>query len=175
MSTGLLVQPGVSSMPVAAVEAHVVQPTAAVRASLWVMDDLRRLLRMLALSGTGLVVAWLVASGTTDPARQEYAVAGGIVATAVAIAGLAGWLLAGMRSVRECREGAVRGAREVVARRAGTADSPVTAGALVTAKGMTHYHQASCLMVRGKAVRAVRGTRLAALTACPVCRPGESP
>jgi hypothetical protein len=175
MSTGLLVQPGVSSTHVAALEAPVIQPTAAVRASLWGMDDLRRLLRVLALSGTGLVVAWLVASGTTDPARQEYAVAGGIVATALAVAGLAGWLLAGMRTLRQRREGAVHRAREVLARRTGTADSPATAGALVTAKGMTHYHRASCLMVRGKAVRAVRGTRLAALTACPVCRPGESP
>src|SRR5688500_890212 len=77
------------------------------RALPWELADLRRLVRVLALSGTGLVVAWLVASGTTDPARQAYAVAGGIAATALAIAGLAGWLLAGMRSVRQQRETSV--------------------------------------------------------------------
>jgi hypothetical protein len=171
MSAELLVRPrpGLASAHAPVAEEAVEAVPA--RASLWVMDDLRRLVRMLGLSGTGLVVAWLVASGTTDPARQEYAVAGGIVATAVAVAGLAGWLLAGMRSLRVRRDDAVLGARELLARRSPT--SSATAAGLVTAKGMTHYHDVACLMVRGKDVRAVRGARLAALTPCPVCHPGE--
>jgi hypothetical protein len=138
------------------------------RAGLWGLSDLRRLVRMLALSSTGLVIAWLVASGTTDLPRQEMAVAGGIVAIAIAIAGLAGWLLAGMHAVRELRENAARDARALIARRAVTGETPLAAGGLVAAEGMSHHHLPSCLMVRGKALRTASG-----LLPCPICRPGE--
>ena len=72
----------------AAQPADTVAP-AARRTVPWKLDDLRRLVRVLAVSITGLVLAWLVASGTTDLVRQEYAVAGGIVATALAAASFA--------------------------------------------------------------------------------------
>jgi len=138
----------------------------------WELADLRRVVRVLALSGTGLVVAWLVASGTTDPARQAYAVAGGIVATALAIAGLAGWVLAGMRAVRVQRDTSIGDVRALLALR-----SPVVAGrptaALVSVPGTTHVHDAGCLMVRGKAVRPLRST--AVLARCPICLPRETP
>jgi hypothetical protein len=137
----------------------------------WGLADLRRLVRVLALSGTGLVVAWLVASGTTDPGRQAYAVAGGIVATAVAVAGLAGWLLAGMRAVRLQRDGSVRDVRALLALRSPGVVEPASA-ALVTAPGMTHVHDAACQMVRGKAVSAVDGR--SSLARCPICLPGET-
>lgn len=148
------------------------------RAHLWGLSDLRRLIRMLALSTTGIVIAWLVASGTTDLPRQETAVAGGIVATAVAIAGLTGWLLAGMRTVRELREEAVHDMRALLARRSQPSETPAPSktsgltGDLVTGAGMTHYHLATCLMVRGKATETAVG---AAQTACPLCLPGERP
>ena len=164
MSVGLVARPRLGASLVRAEVRERTEP----RARLWSLDDLRRLIRMLALSGTGLVVAWLVASGTTDLPRQEMAVAGGIVATTVALAGLSGWLLAGMRGVRELRDDAVRNARGLIVRRSATIDSPALAGDLVTAQGMTHQHLASCLMVRGKAVRAASG-----LAPCPICRPGE--
>ena len=142
------------------------------RAVPWELGDLRRLVRVLAVSSTGLVVAWLVASGTTDPARQAYAVAGGIVATAAAIAGLAGWLLAGMRAVRGLRDSSVREVRALLTRRSAVAVAPAVA-TLVTAPGMTRVHDAGCLMVRGKAVRAVRGR--SALARCQICLPRETP
>lgn len=137
----------------------------------WELADLRRLVRVLALSGTGLVLAWLVASGTTDPARQEYAVAGGVVATALTLAGLAGWVLAGARAVRVRRHASVQELRALLAERT-PVPAAVVLGALVTVRGTAHRHQPTCLMVRGKTVRAVRGT---ALAPCPVCLPGETP
>src|SRR5205823_3136563 len=97
MSVGLMARPRLGAPAREAVLEH--EQTAPVRSHLWSLHDLRRLLRMLALSGTGLVVAWLVASGTTDLPRQEMAVAGGIVAATIALAGLSGWLLAGVRTV----------------------------------------------------------------------------
>lgn len=148
-------------------------PAAAVpqREHPWELADLRRLVRVLGLSGTGLVVAWLVASGTTDPARQEYAAAGGVVATALTVAGLAGWVLVGVRAVRVRRHALGQEVRALVVRRTPVA-APVAVGTLVTVRGTAHRHQPQCLMVRGKTVRAVRGT---ALAPCPVCLPGEAP
>jgi len=138
----------------------------------WEIADLRRLTRVLALSGTGLLVSWLVASGTTDPARQAYAVAAGIVATAVAVSGLAGWLLAGMRAVRVQRETAVPHVRALLARRSPVVELPTSNG-LVTAAGMTHVHDPGCQMVRGKSLQDVVGP--SSLAPCPICLPGEAP
>ena len=175
MSVGLMARPrlrvtsaGEPAVADGTADAQVLE-TAPPRALPWSMPDLRRLVRAIVLSSTGLVVAWLVASGTTDLEHQEYAVAGGIVATTVAVAGLAGWLLAGMRSVRDLREEAVQDLRALLLRRSPA--SPATAGDLVTAAGMTHYHRASCLMVRGKAAGSAR--RGSALVPCPICRPED--
>ena len=174
MSVGLMARPRLRVTSAGEPAVHDRTADAAVlessppRAMPWGLPDLRRLVRAIALSGTGLVVAWLVASGTTDLAHQEYAVAGGIVATTVEIAGLAGWLLAGMRSVRELRQEAVDDVRVLLLRRSPA--SPATAGDLVTAAGMTHYHRASCLMVRGKPAGLVGAS---ALAPCPICRPED--
>jgi hypothetical protein len=173
MSVGLMARPRLGTAPArdeALDEERAGRP--AVPPHLWGLHDLRRLIRMLALSATGIVIAWLVASGTTDLSRQETAVAGGIVATAVAIVGLTGWLLAGMRTVRELREEAVHDMRALIARRSTVTETPVLTGDLVTGAGMTHYHLGSCLMVRGKATQLVDGTQQ---IACPLCLPGEQP
>jgi hypothetical protein len=167
MSVELMARPWLGTSPVRDEALERTQPQ---RARLWDLGDLRRLVRMLALSSTGLVIAWVVASGTTDLPRQEMAVAGGIVATTVAIAGLSGWLLAGMRAVRELRDEAVRDSRALIARRTVAVGSPALTGDLVTAEGMTHHHLPSCLMVRGKSTRAV-GQRT--LTPCPICLPED--
>lgn len=139
----------------------------------WSLQDLRRLVRTFAVGLTGLVVAWLVASGTTDLVHQEYAVAGGIVATAVAVTGLAGWLLAGVRALRAERAQSLPQIRELIARRS-PETAPVPAQAVdgpVTAPGMTHYHDAACLMVRGKAAQPAD---VPALLPCPICTEGAS-
>jgi hypothetical protein len=137
----------------------------------WELADLRRLVRVLALSGTGLVVAWVVASGTTDPARQEYAVAAAVVGTALAVAGMAGWLLAGMRAVRRLRADELQDVQGLLARRSEVPGAPASPGGRVTGRGMSHHHDPTCLMVRGKAVRAARGK---GLTPCPVCLSAEA-
>jgi hypothetical protein len=174
MSVGLMARPRLGTAPARdeALDEERTGRPAVPRAHLWGLHDLRRLIRMLALSATGIVIAWLVASGTTDLSRQETAVAGGIVATAVAIVGLTGWLLAGMRTVRELREDAVQDMRALIARRSEVTETPALTGDLVTGAGMTHYHLASCLMVRGKATQVVDGTQL---SPCPLCLPGEQP
>src|SRR4051794_11766223 len=167
MSFELLARPRLRASAARALERT--QPLDEPRPSLWRLSDLRRLVRVLALSSTGLVIAWLVASGTTDLPRQEMAVAGGIVAIAIAIAGMSGWLLAGMHAVRELREDAARDARALIAGRTMAVENPLVAGGLVAAEGMSHHHLASCLMVRGKALRTATG-----LLPCPICRPGEA-
>lgn len=164
MSVGLVV-------PAAAVARLAAEPVKDTQLP-WELADLRRLVRVLALSGTGLVVAWVVASGTTDPARQEYAVAAGIVATALAVAGMAGWLLAGMRAVRRLRADELHDVRELLARRSDVPAAPASPGGRVTGRGMSHHHDPDCLMVRGKPVRAARGK---GLTPCPVCLPAVAP
>jgi hypothetical protein len=168
-------RPGATASAAAAPVREELLDAAPARPHLWALADLRRLVRALALSGTGLVLAWLVASGTTDPARQEYAVAGGVVATAVALAGLTGWLLAGTRAVRVRRYAEMQDVRALLARRAPETQVASPAGALVTVAGATHWHDSDCLMVRGKDVRPVRTAERGALLPCPVCLPREAP
>jgi len=144
------------------------------RAEPWDLADLRRLTRTSSLSSTGVVVSWLVASGTTDPAKQQYAVAGGVVAAALTVAGLAGWVLAGMRTVRVRRREAVQDVRVLLARRRIVAPEPAAGvvAAPVTVRGTTHRHVRTCVMVRGKPVGVVRNK---SLSPCPICRAGEQP
>ena len=132
----------------------------------WAMTDVRRLLRTLGLGATGLVVAWTVASGTTQLSRQGYAIVAGILATGAAAAGCAGWLLAGTRAVRTERARLMTEVNALIARRS---PQPLAAAAtgLVTAKGMRHVHEASCPMARGKALQAASADH--SLEACPIC------
>ena len=142
----------------------------------WTLHDLRRLVRSLAVSITALAVAWLFASGTTRLSYQEYAIAGAIVGTAVAVAGLTGWLLAGVRALRAERARALTQVRAVLSQRApaqeerslGLPEQPAVGGA-VSAPGMSRYHDSACLMVRGKPVHEVLAAEAAALAPCPIC------
>ncbi|MFN2539957.1 MAG: hypothetical protein ABR549_17635 [Mycobacteriales bacterium] len=132
----------------------------------WAVSDIRRLVRNLALGGTGLVLAWTVASGTTQVSRQGYAIVGGVVAAVAAAAGCAGWLLSGTRAVRAERARLMVEVNALIARRSPQPTTTLEAG-LVTANGMRHFHQATCPMARGKALRPV--TAQDSLGACPIC------
>ena len=172
MSVALLSRPRSTGSPDAGTSIEPLQRQVPRQAEPWDLADLRRLVRALALSGTGLVVSWLVASGTTDPAKQQYAVAGGVVAAAFTLAGLSGWVLSGMRAVRVCRCEAVQDVRALLARRSAvpTSEAAGVVPVLVTVRGTTHRHAPDCVMVRRKPVRVVRNR---ALSPCPVCLPGE--
>jgi hypothetical protein len=160
----LTVRPGLAVEATSRPVAH--QPVVRAGSAPWSLRDLTQVTRTLMVSGTGLLVAWLVASGTTSLEKQEYAVAGAIVATTLAVTGLAGWLLAGVRCLRAERACSLPMVRGLVARRTPAEPGPAAMNGPVTVSGMRHHHRQDCLMVKGKAVYAVGGGHL---LPCPIC------
>jgi hypothetical protein len=130
----------------------------------WAFSDLRRVSRAVATGLVGLFVGWVVASGTADVEVQGYAVAGGVVVAAFLLAGCAGWLLAGLHA---CRAERARLLAAMAALLREDVEAVTAQAGLVTARGMTRAHLATCVMVRGKELRAARSTD--GLAPCPMC------
>lgn len=120
-----------------------------------------------------VVIGWMALSGTLDLDRQTGFVILGLVGTMLALAGLGGALLGGMRAIRDRRAVVVRCIALLAELTAPAAAPGPAESALLSGDGMTHFHRADCLLAEGKSLRAADadGHRAAGRRPCPVCLP----
>ena len=140
----------------------------------WRTGDLLRAAGLAAAGVTGLALTWYGASAQPDWPDQLPWASLGVAATTVALLGLVGWLVAGLRRVRRLRREvlpllqALAQAGAVPGCSAGAAGvTPISAG-LVTAPGMTRFHRPACPLAAGKPVQPVEADG-AGLVPCGVC------
>jgi hypothetical protein len=134
----------------------------------WGLSDARTSFFTTAGGLGAVLLAWWGASGTGQLDRQTGWTVAGIVGIIVLGMGNAFWLLAGRRAV------GARRARVLDMLESLGAGRPVGAApsaAFVAVAGSNRYHVESCLLVRGKAVRAVRPSARGRRRPCEMCRP----
>jgi hypothetical protein len=131
---------------------------------------------MLCLSGVGLLVCWIGASGNPYRDPELAWAAGGIGAVAVAGAGATAWLLTGVRELQARKRRLGRRTEAIAAAAGARRGATVTENdrsSLVSAPGMTRYHRPDCLLVRGKPAtrRTLAAHTKAGRRPCGVCQP----
>ena len=133
----------------------------------WLLRDLARLIRFEAVAFIAIVVCFVGARHTHSWDAQLYWIVGGMAAMLVSGVGWATWLLIAARGLRVRQ----RRLAEITAALAPAASAAVLGSALVTAKGMKHYHRKGCVFVEHRPVTAATATQHAArgLAPCPAC------
>jgi hypothetical protein len=138
------------------------------------MRDLTRTTRTVLAGAVGVTVGWVGASGTALISRQLLWAAVSVAGVILAGMGMVSWLLAGLRVVYQVSQEALAPLhtqpRTPSAVTSAVLALPTTGAAMVTAPGMTRFHNADCLLVRGKRVEVVPAAGHA-LRPCGVCRP----
>jgi hypothetical protein len=151
-------------------------PAAAPMTSPWGLQDHVRLAQSTALGASGLLVGWYGLAQTVALSRQATFLVVGIAGLLVASGGLAAWLLAGLRSVRD-RRVRVRTATVLVAEGLGARTAVVVTTSqsegLVATDAMTRYHRPDCLLVEGKMTDSASASdhERSGRSSCPVCVP----
>lgn len=128
----------------------------------WGLEDLRRLVMTLGIGVAAVAASWLGTSGTTSYTRQVHWVVLGVAGIIVEGAGIAMWLLSGMRLVRQRQaELKYRVRANVLSRgsapsRPSEVESVSKAGTVrfVSGRDMTRFHLPDCPLVRGKVAQA---------------------
>jgi hypothetical protein len=143
----------------------------------WRLGDLLVLYACTALGALLVAVAWFGASSSVRVASQVRWTNIGVGGLIVFGAGSLAWLLTGRRAVGELRRHLLPliPVPEQPAVEGRAPASPTTNGALVSVRGMTHYHRAACIFVAGKDVEKAseRTFRRRGRTPCAACRPTE--
>jgi hypothetical protein len=137
----------------------------------WRTGDLLRAAGLAGVGLAGLALTWYGASGRADWADELPWVCAAVAATTVAVLGLVGWLLAGLRRVRRLRREVLPLVQAAATRRqaANTATAPSAVDGFVAAPGMTRFHLPTCPLTTGKPVHPVRNGDADRLAPCGVC------
>lgn len=119
----------------------------------WTARDLTALLRLALLGAVALAAGWIGGSGTVVLSHQAGWLGLAVVGNLTAGAAMVGWLLGGLRSVRQLKQ-------DVVADLDGRWPASVTKPrltldptGLVNLDGASRYHRAGCRLVEGKATK----------------------
>lgn len=151
----------------------------------WETADLVSLASFLALGAAGLVVAGVGTRSVDRFTGQQGWTAAGVAALAVAFVGIASWLKSGMRRLRELEADTYAAVAQATGYRAAQ-EAQVAAAAgpdvlvgpaerlpatVVTGRGMSRFHDPSCVFAVGKEVTAVTAATAARrdLVPCGVC------
>jgi hypothetical protein len=137
----------------------------------WAARDLTALLRLGLLGLVAIAVGWIGSSGTVVLSRQAGWVGAAVMGNLMAGAAMVGWLLAGLRSVRQLKQEVVA---DLDARWPESTALDTSGGdlsGLVSLAGARRYHRAGCHLVAGKPTRvaAASAHHRAGRQPCGVC------
>lgn len=141
----------------------------------WTARDLTALLRLGLLGVVVIAAGWIGGSGTVVLSRQAGWLGVAVLGTLMAGTAMVGWLLGGLRSVRQLKQQVVA---ELDARWPTAVTPPgviVDLNGLVSIEGASRYHRAGCRLVQGKAIEVATPAkhRKAGRRPCGMCV-GES-
>lgn len=137
----------------------------------WTARDLTALLRLGLLGAAAVATGWIGGSGTVVLSRQAGWLGFAVVGNLLAGTAMVGWLLGGLRSVRQLKQEVVAELDERWPASVTQAGAILDPTGLVSLDGASRYHRASCRLVQGKATKL--GTpaahRKAGRQPCGVC------
>jgi hypothetical protein len=136
----------------------------------WEVADLASLAGRVLLAAIGIFVAWEGASRSVVWNDQQAWTALGIGSLVFGLAGIVGWLRAGVVRIRDVKQEVIATIQTApaAATRARATPTGVTLG-----EGMSLYHRADCIFVEGKAIRTLspQDAERAGAAPCVVCEP----
>jgi len=135
---------------------------------LWSQPDTARLRTLVGAGAVVLGASWFLASGLAEVRQQLVFVSLSLFGAFLGLAGVAGWLIGGRRTVR-ARTRLLLGDAPAAASASG---GPVADG-FVAVPDARWFHRADCLLVKGRdlVVSARAAHEAVGRRACPACAP----